>query len=153
MEIIALQEYTDKYVSLYQGEIRNINTELAERLIEKDIVKQHNQNDQESSDNKAFRIKVTVAGTFPNITSATADKTFQEVLSAYNANKPIVAEVNINGGSVPILTATPVAYTDYMNGAFSWNVIANLGTTALIVTFSYSKNNLFMTKSSFTVSQ
>ena len=41
-QIIALQEYTDKYISLYQGEIRNIETELANRLIEKNIVAEHN---------------------------------------------------------------------------------------------------------------
>ena len=43
MEIIALQEYTDKYISLYQGEIRNINNPLAERLIEQGIVAEHDQ--------------------------------------------------------------------------------------------------------------
>lgn len=41
MEVIALQEYTDKYVSLYEGEIRNINDPLAERLIEKGVVANH----------------------------------------------------------------------------------------------------------------
>ena len=34
MEIIALQEYTDRYVSLYEGEIRNISDDLANKLIE-----------------------------------------------------------------------------------------------------------------------
>ena len=32
-EIIALQEYTDKFISLYQGEIRNIEDNLAQELI------------------------------------------------------------------------------------------------------------------------
>lgn len=41
MEIIALQEYTDKYVSLYQGEIRNIVDPLAERLIAQGVVAEH----------------------------------------------------------------------------------------------------------------
>lgn len=41
MEIIALKEYTDKYISLYQGEIRNVNDPLAERLIEKGVVANH----------------------------------------------------------------------------------------------------------------
>lgn len=40
-EIIALQEYTDKYVSLYEGEIRNIQDRLADKLIEKGIVAEH----------------------------------------------------------------------------------------------------------------
>ena len=42
MEIIALQQYTDKYVSLYEGEIRNLEDRLATQLIEKDIVAEHN---------------------------------------------------------------------------------------------------------------
>lgn len=38
MEVIALQEYTDKYISLYEGEIRNIPESLANDLIDKGIV-------------------------------------------------------------------------------------------------------------------
>lgn len=41
MEIIAKQEYTDKYVSLYEGEIRNIPDVIAEKLIEQNIVAEH----------------------------------------------------------------------------------------------------------------
>lgn len=41
MEIIALQDYTDKYVSLYEGEVRNIGNNLANRLIAKEIVAEH----------------------------------------------------------------------------------------------------------------
>ena len=43
MEIIALQQYTDKYVSLYEGEIRNIQDSLANRLIEKGIIAEHDE--------------------------------------------------------------------------------------------------------------
>lgn len=49
MQIIALQEYTDKYISLYEGEIRNLNKEIAERLIEQGIVRQHDSIDNGSS--------------------------------------------------------------------------------------------------------
>ncbi len=41
MEIIALQQYTDKYISLYEGEIRNIQNVLAQKLIKKGIVAEH----------------------------------------------------------------------------------------------------------------
>ena len=41
MQIIALQEYTDKYVSLYQGQIRNIPDQIAQKLIEQNIVAEH----------------------------------------------------------------------------------------------------------------
>ena len=45
MEIIALQEYTDKHISLYQGQIRNIEDNLANRLIENNIVKEHTEDE------------------------------------------------------------------------------------------------------------
>ena len=41
MQIIAKQEYTDKHVSLYEGQIRNISDNLANSLIEKGIVAEH----------------------------------------------------------------------------------------------------------------
>lgn len=41
MEIITLQEYTDQYVSLYEGEIRNLPNDLAMRLINKGVAAQH----------------------------------------------------------------------------------------------------------------
>lgn len=41
MEVIALQQYTDKYISLYEGEIRNIANDLAQRLIKNKIVREH----------------------------------------------------------------------------------------------------------------
>lgn len=41
MEIITLQEYTDQYVSLYEGEIRNLPNDLALRLINKGVAAQH----------------------------------------------------------------------------------------------------------------
>lgn len=42
-EIIALQQYTNKYISLYEGQIRNINEELAQQLIQKGIVAEHDE--------------------------------------------------------------------------------------------------------------
>ena len=47
MEIIALKEYTDRYISLYEGEIRNINEPLALRLIEQGVVANHEDQQQE----------------------------------------------------------------------------------------------------------
>lgn len=41
MEIITLQAYTDQYVSLYEGEIRNLPNDLALRLINKGVAAQH----------------------------------------------------------------------------------------------------------------
>lgn len=49
MEIIALQDYTDKYVSLYEGEVRNIGKNLANRLIAKGVVAEHDEIESSSS--------------------------------------------------------------------------------------------------------
>lgn len=49
MEIIALQDYTDKYLSLYQGQIRNIGNNLANKLITKGIVAEHDTINTENS--------------------------------------------------------------------------------------------------------
>lgn len=36
MKVVALQEYTDKYISMYEGEIRNVTDEvLLQDLIER----------------------------------------------------------------------------------------------------------------------
>ena len=43
MQVIALQQYTDKTVSLYEGEIRNISDSIAQDLIDKGIVAEHDQ--------------------------------------------------------------------------------------------------------------
>lgn len=57
-EIIALQEYSDKYISLYEGEVRNINIQLANRLIEQGIVAEHDEtgSDESSSSGGVFTI-------------------------------------------------------------------------------------------------
>lgn len=41
MEIIALQNYTDMYVSLYEGQVREVEDVLANYLISKNIVIEH----------------------------------------------------------------------------------------------------------------
>ena len=64
-KIIALQQYTDKFISLYQGEIRNIQDSLADKLIEEGIVAQHSDDGSQggggesSSSSSFFVIKTT----------------------------------------------------------------------------------------------
>lgn len=68
MEIIALQEYTDKYISLYQGQIRNLNKELAQRLIEQGIVRQHD-NIDDNSGNQDIIKTISVVEQYSGTTS------------------------------------------------------------------------------------
>lgn len=86
MEIIALQEYTDKYISLYEGEIRNVNKELADRLIEKGIVAEHSDNGSDSGDINNEIFVVTI-----NTNTLESDKSLGETLSEWqNGGKLIV---------------------------------------------------------------
>lgn len=63
-QIITLQEYTDKYVSLYEGEIRNIEDGIANKLIEEGIVAEHGETSPDgggsSKDDKGW-VKVDLA--------------------------------------------------------------------------------------------
>ena len=56
-QIIALQQYTDKFISLYQGEIRNIQNSLADKLIEEGIVAEHDQASQINTENLITRLQ------------------------------------------------------------------------------------------------
>lgn len=53
MEIIALQDYTDQYISLYENEVRDIFDSLANKLITKGIVAQHDSVEQNSGSNSS----------------------------------------------------------------------------------------------------
>lgn len=82
LEIIALQEYTDAYISLYEGEIRNIPQYMANQLIEDGIVALHN---------------TTI--TLPQITSTDAGKTL-------SVNENGEWEVKKFETGLPTITAT-----------------------------------------------
>lgn len=49
MKVVALQEYTDKYISMYEGEIRNVTDEvLLQDLIEKQILAEKTDEEEET---------------------------------------------------------------------------------------------------------
>lgn len=65
MEIIALKQYTDKYVSLYEGEIRNLNDIIAQKLIEQSIVAEHDDSDEQQNIPEVEFIHIgEIGGTF-----------------------------------------------------------------------------------------
>ena len=111
MEIIALQQYTDKYVSLYQGEIRNINTELAQRLIEKGVVSEHN---EESggipSGSDICVVNVEVANNQRTVTSV--DKTWAEMLAAVKAGKALLVNMHLQSSYGDGAFVTMAMYLD-----------------------------------------
>lgn len=110
-EIIALKEYTDQYISLYQGEIRNVGYELANRLIEQGIVAEHDETGSGEGSSSGSSSGAFVA-TF-NITQdedeseniidvVTCDKTVAEIKTAYQSGATIIADV-IMYGTVPTI--------------------------------------------------
>lgn len=82
MEIIALQEYTDKYISLYEGEIRNISTQLAQRLIEQGIVTEHGDKSNLSEDLFIISFNWQYNSELED-TKIICDKTFDEIKSFF----------------------------------------------------------------------
>lgn len=85
MQIIALQQYTDKYVSLYQGQIRNIPDQIAQKLIEQNIVAEHSSDEggegSSSQGDNFFIIKTVDYDTDEN-TWSRINYTFAEIEDA-----------------------------------------------------------------------
>lgn len=91
-EIIALKEYTDKYISIYEGEIRNIEEPLAQRLIAEGIVAEHSEDSGEGgsgskSEDNIFPVVAYNAANDSSTPQWVIDKTYQEVTTAINNNK------------------------------------------------------------------
>ena len=63
-QIIALQEYSDKIISLYEGEIRNIETELANKLIAQGIVAEHDQTGGDCGYKSTIQNQTIIDGTY-----------------------------------------------------------------------------------------
>lgn len=97
MEIIALQEYTDKYISLYEGEIRNINDPLAQRLIEKGIVKEHS----DSSSDKG----ITIIDISRFQVGEKINKTWQEIYNLVSTGNIVIFYHKTQSSSPVIINA------------------------------------------------
>lgn len=80
MEIITLQAYTDQYVSLYEGEIRNLPNDIALRLINKGVAAQHDK----------------------DILNSTTSDDNGKVLTVVNGKPTFSAPATVNGGNSAI---------------------------------------------------
>lgn len=89
MEIITLQEYTDQYVSLYEGEIRNLPNDLALRLINKGVAAQHDK----------------------DILNSTTTQDNGKVLTVVNGKPAFSAPATVNSEFVPNYTIYYAKYT------------------------------------------
>ena len=102
-QIIAKQEYTDKFISLYEGQIRNIENDLADRLIEKGIVAEHTE-DGSNEGNNVFLIHMTCRETF-GMESTFSDyiisETFEEIKQAIINKKIIFVMCDISSSGPP----------------------------------------------------
>ena len=116
-EIIALQEYTDKYISLYEGEIRNIEDNLADRLISKGVVALHDED-------KQF---VETDPTVPEWAKASTKPTYTANEISYNSNTTVAQRIdnistkipsNLSNGSEDSLQQKGATSTSHFGGAF-----------------------------------
>ena len=112
MEIIALQQYTDKYVSLYEGEIRNLEDSLATQLIEKEIVAEHSDDSSgESGNGDAIKLlqfiynPSTEQGGFIKQVEDNIPVfyTFDEILEIYNSGTHILITGSDGGPITPLI--------------------------------------------------
>ena len=138
-EIIALQEYTDKYISLYQGEIRNIVDDLANQLINKGIVAEHHDipidddNDDNYSKREIIELKPAIYNeTDDEITYGLVYKDYDKqndeiqthyvspaILSDfYDEGKIVVYTSLINIGAVYFFPYTDFLHLSYEGGQF-----------------------------------
>ena len=126
-QIIALQEYTDKFISLYEGEIRNIEDNLAQELIEKGIVAEHNEDSDEGDHDCGVEIvtaKLIEQEPYGqmNFVITNVSHTFEQILDAQNQGKAVFlkAEICTAGASsgmgyVFAYCQTSPSYAEYMN--------------------------------------
>lgn len=142
-QIIAKQEYTDKFISLYEGQIRNIGNDLADRLIEKGIVAEHS--DSSSSDSSGIEVlSVSTSPDFstnPPSTIYTPDKTFDQIKQAFDEGKQIV--LCFETGWIPVF----MRFTDNTHFEADQVKVNAQGTTLRIS----SNNILFYPDNSFQV--
>ena len=134
MQIIAKQEYTDKYVSLYEGQIRNISDSLANSLIEKGIVVEHS-SDEENNNSNIIYLTAKYNGSNNTFTDINVNKNYQETTISIT-QKPTIIKIAINVNSdfiygsgflgkqavqSAITTFVPISvnFTDATNGDFS----------------------------------
>ncbi len=97
-QIIALQEYSDKHVSLYEGQIRNLSNEIADRLIAQGIVAEHSDSSP-SSGGGVLKVNILVEelenqGSDLKKYKLTLDKKYSQIYD-YKLNKgPVIMMFN-----------------------------------------------------------
>lgn len=139
-QIIALQEYSDKYISLYEGEIRNIEDILADKLIEQGIVAEHNDN---SNSNNIVFIEEN---------NHKLSMTWQEIYNLMMQQQKIIyVKVLFTSGHGVIQSGCglyPISCVMYQDattqeGDITWNVVTNLGSQ--VITYFASSPDDFPT--------
>lgn len=143
-QIIAKQEYTDKFISLYEGQIRNIGNDLADRLIEKGIVAEHTE-DESSEGNNVFLIHMTCRETF-GIENTFSDyvisETFEEIKQAIINKKIIFVMCDISSSGPPYPETH--LFTDIMYHFYNGSIYITGAKDTITVTSSKTANLIDM---------
>lgn len=97
-EIIALQQYTDKTISLYEGEIRNIEDTLANKLIEQNIVAEHAESGGGGGNSSIIFVEGDIYNEKPRI-----KETWQNLYNYLNDSKIVIIKIENHQALNPIL--------------------------------------------------
>ena len=113
-KIIALQEYSDKYISLYEGEIRNIQDGIADKLIEQGIVAEHDDSDGKSGGNSSV---VFIDAEWKDSYSFTLKKTCQEIWDLISSGKACFINIlTSNVVNLTSITTWPICEVNITDG-------------------------------------
>lgn len=110
MEIVALQQYTDNKISLYEGEIRNIGNNLAQKLIAKGIVAEHSDSGSDEGGNNGVLVIQEENGSL----NILAGKLFQEM---QKGTVCFIKKMKV-GPEAPILAFIQITAVDYFGEEF-----------------------------------
>lgn len=156
IEVIALQEYSDKIISLYEGEIRNIEENLAYDLIRRKIVALHADSEGGGSSNFTNIIEGKTEGSFRTSKTVSEDQSYSlgegavalgEGTKALNRNQVVLGRYNIEdtNNDYALIVGNGIENSPSNAFAVKWNgslVINDTQITPSVIE-QIVKNNIF----------
>ena len=156
IEVIALQEYSDKIISLYEGEIRNIEENLAYDLIRRKIVALHTDSEGGGSSSFTNIIEGKTEGSFRTSKTVSEDQSYSlgegavalgEGTKALSGNQVVLGRYNIEDNNNDYALIVGNGTEDSPSNAFAvkWNgsLVINGNQIIPSVIEQTVKNNIF----------
>ena len=132
IEVIALQEYSDKIISLYEGEIRNIEENLAYDLIRRKIVALHTDSEGGGSNSFTNIIEGKTEGSFRTSKTVSENQSYSlgegsvtlgEGTKASSENQVVLGKYNIedNNNDYALIVGNGIENNPSNAFAIKWN--------------------------------